>query len=270
MRIQLENVSFTYPSGVAALQNVSLAIESGESVAILGENGAGKTTLAKHLNGLLKPDQGRVSIGDWDTSDHTVAELARRVGYVFQNPDEQLFERSVRREVAFGPRNLGRSEAEIEESVRRALARVDLEAQADTHPYDLHASQRKLVALAATLALDTSILILDEPTTGQDAQGVRRVQSILSELKQEGRTLVAISHDVDFCVENFERVVLMSEGRVLADGDAAEVLSQKELLSEAAVEAPQLLRLADVLQLPGSPRTVGEFVDHLERRREER
>lgn len=266
MNIRVDAVSFRYPSGVLALRDVTLHIAQGESVAIIGENGAGKTTLAKHLNGLLKPERGSVHIGDWDTREHTVAQLARRVGYAFQNPDDQLFEDNVWEEVAFGPRNLGQSEAEVHASVTAALKQVGLEEMAQLHPYDLPASQRKFVALAAVLAMRTPIVILDEPTTGQDARGLARLAAIVEALKAEGRTVITISHDIDFCAEHFERVVVMAGGMVLADGPTSAVLAQSEVLARADVEPPQLTRLALALGLPGAPRTVEAFVAALAER----
>jgi energy-coupling factor transport system ATP-binding protein len=259
MNLAFEDVTFAYPSGVVALREVSLTIASGEAVALVGENGAGKTTLAKLANGLLKPQQGRVLVGEWDTRQRTTAQLARQIGYVFQNPDEQLFERTVWAEVAFGPRNLGRDEAEVRASVEEALAQVGLAAEAERHPYDLNASQRKLVALAATLAMKTPTIILDEPTTGQDAGGIALVGQLVEGLKKEGRTAVTISHDVDFCMEHFERAVVMSRGRVLAEGPVGSILSDAELLARANVEPPQLVRLAAALGLAASPRTAEEF-----------
>jgi len=259
MNLLLEDVTFTYPSGVVALREVSLTIASGEVVALVGENGAGKTTLAKLANGLLKPQRGRVLVGESDTRQRSIAQLARHVGYVFQNPDEQLFERTVWAEVAFGPRNLGHAEAEVRASVEAALAQVGLAAEAQRHPYDLNASQRKLVALAATLAMNTSALILDEPTTGQDAGGIALLAELVEGLKKKGRTVVTISHDVDFCMEHFERAVVMSGGRILADGPVAAILSDAELLARANVEPPQLVRLAAALGLSPSPRTPDEF-----------
>ncbi|MFQ5856450.1 MAG: energy-coupling factor ABC transporter ATP-binding protein [Anaerolineae bacterium] len=259
MNITLHDVSFTYPAGVVALREVNLTITSGEAIAIIGENGAGKTTLAKHLNGLLKPERGRVHLGDWDTREHTVAQLARRVGYAFQNPDDQLFERTVWAEVAFGPRNLGQSEAEVGSGVEAALSQVGLEAEARHHPYDLHISQRKLVALAAILAMRTPVVILDEPTTGQDARGLARIGGIVEALKAEGRTVITISHDIDFCAEHFERVVVMSRGRVLGDGPAGTILAQGDLLARAHVEPPQLARLAAALGLADAPCTLDTF-----------
>jgi energy-coupling factor transport system ATP-binding protein len=263
MNITLENVSFTYPSGVTALRGVNLAIRPGEAVAIIGENGAGKTTLAKQLNGLLRPDQGRVLIGEWDTREHTVAQLARRVGYVFQNPDDQLFESTVWDEVAFGPRNLGCDEAEIKRRVTAALDQAQLAETAQTHPYDLQLAQRKRVALAAVLAMQTSIVVFDEPTTGQDSRGVALIGDIIESLKQDGRTLLTISHDIDFCAEHFERVVAMADGQVLADGPATAVLGEVTLLAQTAVQPPQLARLAAALGLPGSPLTINDFLKAL-------
>ncbi len=260
MRLSIEAVSFTYPTGVRALKDICLGIESGEAIALVGENGAGKTTLVKHFNGLLKPKTGRVLVGDWDTSQHSTAHLAQRVGYVFQNPDDQLFERNVWKEVAFGPRNLGLSDSEVEKRVENALELVALSDQADHHPYDLHASQRKLVAIAATIAMDTPVVILDEPTTGQDAVGMARIGVIVDSLKSAGYTVIAISHDLDFCSEHFKRMVVMSEGTILADGPISEILLRPELLRQAAVEPPQLVRLALALGYDQAPRTPAEFV----------
>lgn len=263
--VVIEDVTFSYPGGVQALRGVSLAFAPGEAVAILGENGAGKSTLAKQLNALLRPDGGRVLVGDWDTRDHTAAQMAERVGYVFQNPDDQLFERVVRKEVAFGPHNLGFSDEEVEQAVAQALAQVGLTDQADAHPYDLPLSQRKLLALAAVLAMQTPVVIFDEPTTGQDAPGVARIGGIIEDLKAQGRTLITISHDVDFCAEHFPRVVLMAQGQVLADSPAEEMLYQFDLLLRAAVEPPQIVRLATELAVDGAPLTVEAFVDSLGR-----
>lgn len=263
MHIAVEQVTFTYPSGLTALDGVSFQAVPGELVAIIGENGAGKTTLVRHLNGLLKPTQGSVRIGDWDTREHTVAALARRVSYVFQNPDDQLFERTVRAEVAFGPRNLGRTAQEVAQAVGRALERVGLAGHADRHPYDLHISQRKLVALAASLAMDTPVVVLDEPTTGQDAQGIALIGQVVAELKDEGKTVIAITHDIDFCAENFPRVVVMAQGHILADGPARDVLAAADTLARAEVEPPQMVRLAARLGLAGTPLDAAELVDLL-------
>jgi energy-coupling factor transport system ATP-binding protein len=263
VKVSVEHISFSYPGGVEALRDVSLTIEPGEAVAILGENGAGKSTLAKHLNGLLRPGAGRVLIGDWGTREHTAAQMAQRVGYVFQNPDDQLFERAVRKEVAFGPHNLGYPDAEVDRLVSEALEQVGLADRADAHPYDLPLFERKLLTLGAVLAMQTPIIIFDEPTTGQDARGMERIGRIIEDLRAEGRTVITISHDVDFCAEHFPRVVLMSHAQILLDGPAETVLSDSQHLAQAAVEPPQVMRLADELDMAADPLTVDEFVDAL-------
>jgi energy-coupling factor transport system ATP-binding protein len=260
MNLAMEDVGFTYPSGTVALRGVTLRVAPGEAVAVIGENGAGKSTLVKHLNGLLRPSQGRVTVGDWDTREHSVARLAARVGYVFQNPDDQIVERSVGEEVAFGPRRLGRSEAEVKADVAAALEQVELTAAAQTHPYDLTQSQRKLVTVASVLAMRTPVIIFDEPTMGQDARGIHLIGDIVEGLKSEGRTVIIISHDIDFCAAHFGRVVVMADGRVLADGPAAETLARADLLATTNVEPPQLVRLAQAIGLPVAPLTVEAFV----------
>jgi energy-coupling factor transport system ATP-binding protein len=260
MKVTVAGVTFAYPSGVVALRDVSLTLPGGEATALIGANGAGKTTLARHLNGLLKPDRGRVLVGDWDTCDHSVARLAQRVGYAFQNPDEQLFASTVAQEVAFGPRNLGRSDEEVERTVARALHRVGLADARDEHPYDLPLSQRRLVSLAAVVAMDTAVVVLDEPTTGQDARDSVRIGAIVEDLKAEGRNVIAISHDIEFCGDHFERIVVMEGGRILADGPAARILAQVGLLAQADVVPPQLVRLALELGWRQPPLTMEGFL----------
>jgi energy-coupling factor transport system ATP-binding protein len=227
----------------------------------VGENGAGKSTMAKHLNGLLKPTLGSVKIGDWNTREYSPAQLARRVGYVFQNPGDQLFERTVWREVSFGPRNLGWDEEQIKDKTAAALAAVGLADEANANPYDLHDARRKLAAIAATLATQPDVIVLDEPTTGQDARGVDRIRAVIAQLKAEKRTVITISHDIDFCSENFARILVMSDGRILADGSTEDVLTETELLEQAAVDAPQLTRLALALGYRKAPATPEAFVD---------
>ncbi len=260
--IQVDSLSFTYPAGVIALRAVSLTIPSGISLAIIGQNGAGKTTLVKHFNSLLKPTSGVVKIGDWDTREHTPAQLASRVGYVFQNPDDQLFQPSVRKEVMFGPRNVGWNPDQIEKQTDKALEMVGLSQAADKHPYDLSPGERKLTALAAILAMDTPIIILDEPTTGQDHAGIELVGRIVDDLKEQDKTVITITHDIDFCAEHFERVVVLANGKLLLEGSSREVLAQEDVLAETYVEPPQLMRLAKRLAMKHTPLTVEEFIDH--------
>lgn len=250
MRIEVDNLHFTYPGEVHAIQGIDLVIEPGEKVAIVGENGSGKTTLVKHFNALLLPTKGSIRIGGWDTREHSVAELAARVGYVFQNPDEQLFNSTVKAELSFGPHNLGFEADKIDKLVEDAIQLTELDQYRETNPYDLSPSWRKMVALGSVIALDSPIVIFDEPTTGQDACSVARSANIVSSLSARGKTIITISHDVDFCAENFERIIALSQGKVLLDGTVLEVIAQDETLASTYVDPPQLTRLGKGLGLP--------------------
>ncbi|MBC7878880.1 MAG: ABC transporter ATP-binding protein [Anaerolineales bacterium] len=263
MKIEINDLRFTYPTGLEALQGISLTIEAGEQVAIVGQNGAGKTTLVRHFNGLLQPSSGSVLIGEWDTKKHSVAKLASRVGYVFQNPDEQLFSKDVGTEIRFGPRNLGYSKEKIDELVTRALSLTELSDKTDTNPYDLSPTWRKMAALASVIAMDTPIVIFDEPTTGQDAVNVARIANVIAELRKEGKTVITITHDIDFCAENFDRVIALSNGKILLDGSARDVLGQEEILAQTYVDPPQLTRLGKRLGLKETVRNQDEFLKAL-------
>lgn len=266
MRIEIKDLHHTYPTGVKALNGITLTIETGEQVAIVGQNGAGKTTLVKHLNGLLQPTSGSVFIGDWDTSKHQVAKLASRVGYVFQNPDEQLFTKNVHLEVSFGPKNLGYEAEKVEALVEDALNLTELTTQKETNPYDLSPTWRKMVALASIIAMDTPIIIFDEPTTGQDAANITRMAEAIAALRDRGKTVITITHDIDFCAENFERVIALSQGRVLLDGPANDVLGQEETLAQTYVDPPQLTRLGLRLGFPEIVRNQEEFLNAYKKR----
>jgi energy-coupling factor transporter ATP-binding protein EcfA2 len=249
--IEIESLVHRYDGGQEAVRDVSLAMPAGQAVAILGQNGSGKTTLVKHLNGLLRPTSGAVRVGGLPTSETRVDRLAATVGFVFQNPDDQLFERSVEREIAFGPRNLGFPTSEIEDLVAHALDAVGLSAERATNPYDLDLSQRKLVALASVLATDPAVIILDEPTAGQDPDGVTRVGGVIADLKAAGRTVVAITHDMEFAATGFDRVIVMRQGVVMADGDPATVLAagQRAALASTGLTPPPAVRIAAALGL---------------------
>jgi len=261
MNVEIKDLHHTYPAGVKALNGITLTIEPGEQVAIVGQNGAGKTTLVKHLNGLLEPTSGSVLIGDWDTSKYQVAKLAFRVGYVFQNPDEQLFTKTVQQEISFGPRNLGYEPDKVEALVEDALKLTELSDQKETNPYDLSPTWRKMVALASIIAMDTPIIIFDEPTTGQDAASIARMADAIAALRERGKTVITITHDIDFCAENFERVIALSKGQVLLDGPANDVLGQEEIRAQTYVAPPQLTRLGLRLGLPETVRNQEEFLN---------
>ncbi len=250
--------------GVRALDGVDLRIAPGERVALIGQNGSGKTTLVRHLNGLLRPTEGRVTIDGADAASLTVARLASRVGLVFQDPDRQIFAGSVRAEVEFGPRNLGRSGSELRAAVAEALEATGLVGEEHTNPYDLGQSRRKLLALASVLAMRTPVLVLDEPTTGQDARGVERVRAVVESVAAEGRTVLTISHDMRFVAETFERVVVMRAGRVILDGTAREVFASNawEALRSTYLEPPLASVVGDRLGAGSTP-TDGSLIEAL-------
>jgi energy-coupling factor transport system ATP-binding protein len=253
--LALERVGYVYPDGTRALADVELTVRPGEVVAIVGQNGSGKSTLVRHLDGLLRPTEGRVLHDGTDVAGTRVAALAANVGIVFQNPDRQIFSGRVRAEVEFGPRILGRSPAEVTEAATSALATVGLLDFADANPYDLGFSRRKLLTLASVLAMATPVVVLDEPTTGQDARGVARIQTIVASLAEARRTVIAISHDMRFVAESFERVVVMRAGRIVLDGTPAEVFAESAwpTLASSYLEPPLAARVGARLGLGATP-----------------
>jgi energy-coupling factor transport system ATP-binding protein len=253
--LALEAVGFIYPDGTRALQGIDLRVAAGEVVAVVGQNGSGKSTMARLLNGLLRPTEGRVLHDGRDVAGERVAALAARVGIVFQNPDRQIFAGKVRDEVRFGPRILGRPDAEIDAAATRALAAVGLEDAADENPYDLGYSRRKLLALASVLAMETPAILLDEPTTGQDARGIARVQRVVEELAAAGRTVLAISHDMRFVAESFGRVIVLRRGELVLDGTPAEVFAEAAwpTLESTFLEPPYAARVGAALGLGSTP-----------------
>jgi energy-coupling factor transport system ATP-binding protein len=265
--VELENVGFVYRDGTRALDGVSAMIPVGQRVAIVGQNGSGKSTLVRQLNGLLQPTTGRVRILDRDAAGRHVAELAASVGLAFQNPDRQIFAGRVRREVEFGPRNLGLRDRALDDAVTAALTAAGLADAADANPYDLGFSRRKLLGIASILAMGTPIVVLDEPTTGQDARGVARVEAIVAGLAAAGRTVLAISHDMRFVAECFERVIVLRAGRLVLDGTPAEVFApeQAEVLASTYLEPPAAARVGAAMGLGSTP-TVDSLVSALRSR----
>ena len=240
------------------MRGVSISIEPGERVAIVGQNGSGKTTLVKHLVGLLRPASGSVKVGGGDIADEPIHRLAGRIGFVFQDPDDQLFSRTVERELRFGPGNLGLADATIALLVDQALEAIGLTAERGSNPYDLDVSGRKLVALGSILAMDPAVLVLDEPTTGQDGPGVALVGSIVDAYGAAGRTVIAITHDMEFAAAHFGRVVVMRAGEIVADGSPGDVFApaNHKLLETTGLLAPVTARLAARLGLRVAPLTV--------------
>lgn len=250
--IRVEDVWFRYEGAdFWALKGVSLTIKKGELLAIIGQNGGGKTTLAKNLNGLLKPTKGRVMVDGLDTKTAPTHEIVKRVGYVFQNPSHQIFESTVWKEVAYGPTNLGLSQEEVKQRVEWALSEVGLQGYEQYNPYDLDYGKMKLLTVASVLAMKPQVLILDEPTTGQDHAGRHLLSNLSKKLNREGFTVVIITHDMRFVAETVNRVVLVSNGEILMDGSTREVLNAFDVLKKAAIKPPQIVQLASELRKKG-------------------
>ena len=254
--IEVEEVHFTYPNGVEALKGVSLAIKDGEFVAIMGQNGAGKTTLVKHFNGLLKPSQGLVHVDGVETTKTSVATLSRNVGFVFQNPDHQLFSETVEEEISFALKNFGFEAEVIEKRVTWALNLLGLEQYRKTSPFLLSGGERKRVALASVLAWNPKTLILDEPTIGQDHQQKEKLRQFIVQMQTQGKTVVIVTHDVEFVAECNPRVVLMKEGRIVADGEGREILTTPEVLAQSSIVLPQIAQIFLKLTPLGLPKNV--------------
>lgn len=249
--IALEHVLFGYPGGVDVFSEPGLSLDLGAGVtAVVGENGAGKTTLTKLLIGLVRPRSGTVTVAGRDVSTTTVASMAAVVGYVFQNPDDQVFERTVRAEVAFGPRVLKRPAGVAEAAVARAIADCGLSGREDTHPHDLGLSERKWVAIASALATEPEVVVLDEPTLGQDYPSRLRLQKLVESLGAAGKLVLVVSHDMDFVGETCASTVVMSRGRVLYSGATASAFAQASVVDEAHIEPPAVTKLARELRLP--------------------
>lgn len=242
--IQIEDLWYTYPNGTQALKGISLEILDGEVVTVLGENGAGKTTLMKHFNGLLRPQQGRVLIDSIDTRTMSVAQLARKVAFVFQNADYQLFSETVEKELLFTLRNLGFDENTAKERIERTLKILDLEDYHSRSPFALSGGERKRVALASVICADPKMLILDEPTIGQDASQKRRLAKLIGEFREAGKTIFVVTHDVEFAVRDFPRAIIMAGGRIIADGPSKEVLTKSNILDIAGLLPPQITELS--------------------------
>ena len=246
--IEIEDLAYVYqPHGVMALGGISFAIRRGEFVGIVGHNGAGKTTLLKNVVGLLLPTSGWVTVGGVDTRQTTVADLTTWVGFVSQNPDQQLFAQTVEEEIAFGPRNLGLSEAQIRERVAMGIAMTELEEFRHEFPPALAKGDRAKVVIASVLAMEPEVIILDEPTTGQDYRGSRQIMQIARRLHQQGRTVLVVTHDMALVAEYTERAIVLCQGQVLLDGATATVFSQPEVLRRTHVMPPQITQLAQAL-----------------------
>ena len=268
--IQVKDLDFTYPDGTKALESINVSIKIGEFIALIGQNGSGKTTLSKLLNGLYKPSSGDVIVDGLNSKTTPIVQMVRRVGYVFQNPDHQLFNNNCWDEVAYGPRNIELPEEEVKIRVEEATQVVGLQKKYfEEHPFFLSKGLRQRVAIASILALRPQVIIVDEPTTGQDARQSFEIMDFLKDLNENhGHTIIIITHDMPIVAQYAHRVILMSEGKTLADDETARVFSQPEILAKAFLEPPEITQLAQSVQELGfSPGTltVTEMVKEFEK-----
>jgi energy-coupling factor transport system ATP-binding protein len=266
--VRVENLWHVYEGGVLALRDVSLTVQPGEFLAIVGQNGSGKTTLLKHINALLKPTKGRVEVEGIDTSRSDPSTLSRMVGLVFQHPDRQLFKLSVKDEVEFGMKRLGMTKEERAERAVEILRLVGLEHAVESPSFSLSLGERKRLALAAALSTDPRILMVDEPTTGQDLTMKLEIMALLEKLNDAGKTVILVTHDMDIVARYAKRVVVMAEGQILADGTTRDIMQREDVLSTTHLKAPPIVALSTLLSkksgVPVSMLTVEEMVSILD------
>jgi len=258
--LDINNLSFFYQKGEDILKHISLQFDE-KSTAIIGQNGAGKTTFVKLLKGLLKPTDGTICFEGRDISQYTVAQLSKHIGMVFQNPNDQIFKNTVLEEVMFGPLQIGMDKENAREKAMEALEKFELKDVIKENPYDLLLSERKLIAIASILAMDTKVIILDEPTIAQDFHGKELIKKAVFDLKKEGKTVITIIHDMDFVAEAFDRAVVFAKGNILLDGSVKEVFAKEEILKEAYLEQPNLVKLCKKLNLDDIYMNLKDFMN---------
>lgn len=259
--LHLSNVSFSYPDGTKALENLTLSVASGERVAIVGQNGAGKTTAVKLMNGLLKPTEGTVLVGDWNTKDHTTAQVSRKVGYVFQNPDDQIFHNDVESEVRFGPKNMGFELERVDALTNWAMKLCGISEFAEENPYNLPYSVRKFVTIASVLAMDSDIIILDEPTAGQDKIGLQVLGNLLQVLEEKQKSVITITHDMEFVTDYFTRIIVMANRQLVADDNAQKVFYNTEVLERSMLKPPAVAQMAKLLDFAPGILSKGQLIE---------
>lgn len=246
--IELENIEFSYVADMQVLRGINLTIDSGEFVTIIGQNGSGKSTLVKHLNGLLKPDDGEIRVHDTEgnvfrTSEHAMNVLARIVGYVFQNPDDQIFHTSVREEIGYGLKNIDVPEVKRSDRIAEVLEAVNLSAAGDANPFNFSKGQRQRLAIASVLAMEPHVICVDEPTTGQDQTEATRIMDILQSYNERGHTVIVITHDIALAAAYTDRVIVIRDGQIIADGPPEYVFLDEANLQETNVRPPQITQL---------------------------
>jgi len=248
--IETKNVTYEYPDGTKALEDVNFNAEEGKIVALLGPNGAGKSTLFLHFNGILRPTKGSLVV-DGESLNYEKKDLLKirqKVGIVFQNPDDQLFAPTVLEDVAFGPMNMGLSNEEVEYRVKEALTRVGMEGYEKKAPHHLSGGQKKRVAIAGILAMKPKIMVLDEPTSGLDPKGASQILKLLYQLNSEGMTIVISTHDVDLVPIYASKVYIISQGKIIKEGNPQEVFEDVDTIRGANLRLPRIAHLMEILK----------------------
>ncbi|MFP3189790.1 MAG: ABC transporter ATP-binding protein [Thermoproteota archaeon] len=262
--IEFRQVYFRYPfEDEFAIKNINLRIEKGECVFIMGSNGAGKTTLIKHMNGILKPTKGDVYINGKNTKDATVAELSRIVGIVFQNPDHQLFESTVFDEISFALKNFGFEKEAISERVNEMLKVFSLEKYKEFSPFFLSGGEKKRVTIASVLCYEPDFLVLDEPTVGLDFLQRKTLISLIKQIKENKKSVIVATHDIDFAIELADRIIIMKEGMILKNGKVSEIVYDAQVLQEANLIQPiivQIVKNLKNIKLQNNILTVDDFI----------
>lgn len=249
--LEMREVSFSYPNGYEAIKEVNLNFGLGESVAIIGQNGSGKTTTVKLMNGLLKPSKGEVIVDNVSTKEKTTAMISQKVGYVFQNPDDQIFQKTIYKEIAYGLVHKKLTKEQIDVKVRESAKMCGLSDVLEEHPYNLPYSKRKFVTIAAIVAMDTEIIILDEPTAGQDSRSTELLAELISQLSCEGKTVITITHDMEFVAQHFRRVIVFADKEMRRDGTPEEIFWDEPLLRLANLKQPYVCQLAKIMGYQG-------------------
>lgn len=242
--IDVQNLTHVYPNGIAAVKDVSLQIRAGEFVAFIGQNGSGKTTVTKHFVGLLRPTRGKISVYGHDIAKAKITDLARRIGYVFQNADDQIFCSSVEDEVAYGLKNVKVPKDQIEEQLQKSLTALGIEHLRKLHPLALSWGDRQKVAIASVLAIGPDALILDEPTTGQDLRGSYEILETARRLNEQGKTIIIVTHQMELVAEFCQRAYLMYQGEILAQGKVEDLFADETTLRKSHIVAPQITRFS--------------------------
>lgn len=262
MKIKIENINFSYNPDIPILKSISTEL-GGESVAIIGQNGAGKTTFIRLLNGILKAQSGRITIDEVDVKARPLYEWAEKIGYVFQNPNDQLFQETVFKEIEFGLKKRIKDAKERSEKVKEIAAFTGLTDYLETHPAEMPYSQKKIITLASILSLDPEIILLDEPTAGQDWSEIQQFESILKKLEEKGKKIIAISHDMNFVARNFKRVLVFCKGEILIDNDTRTVFDSEDLLKRSFVVAPVACRCSKILNHSRIALNKDEFIENI-------